>query len=178
MDKLDAYRTMVEDAFGKLALASADLDKSEMERAGLVMEAKNAKDRAAMLDKINRGLEEEIQRLDKQHENDLLALEAMKEKLKRKNEQIENLKEANKAAMIGIGRMHKKMDTLKRRHATYDACINALKKEMENNRGTIANGQIENQRLRENCNAMYKTIIKLRSAAKELLDIDVGGTNA
>ena len=111
-----------------MADVKKQIQDAELRATQFAMDAKNAKDRAALLEAqvkdltssyqnacaVGDNLKEQMLKIARHLENSELAIEALKAKLKRKNEQIQRLTEANFGYNKGIRRLRKRISDMER----------------------------------------------------------------
>ena len=111
-----------------MADVKKQIQDAELRATQFAMDAKNAKDRAALLEAqvkdltssyqnacaVGDNLREQMLKIARHLENSEIAIEALKSKLKRKNEQIQRLTEANFGYNKGIRRVRKRISEMER----------------------------------------------------------------
>lgn len=119
-----------------MADVKKQIQDAELRATQFAMDAKNAKDRAALLEAqvkdltssyqnacaVGDNLKEQMLKIARHLENSELAIEALKAKLKRKNGQIQRLTEANAGYNKGIRRLRKRISDMEQAETVNGEC--------------------------------------------------------
>lgn len=157
-----------------MADVKKQIQDAELRATQFAMDAKNAKDRAALLEAqvkdltssyqnacaVGDNLKEQMLKIARHLENSELAIEALKAKLKRKNEQIQRLTEANFGYNKGIRRLRKRIYDMER--------IAFIRKDgIKSMRQQVSDLMKQNNQLRRNCDSATKEIFRLNELLRK-----------